>query len=183
MQDLEHSGKTRKRFAAVCGLYCEACRWYIATTEDPARLKMLAAEAGYTEEESRCYGCRSEKRLPFCANCKMQTCAAGRGIDFCGECVEYPCGELKQFQAARAHRIELWENLARIGAAGYEQWLREKRSHYTCPRCGAVNTAYDLRCRKCGNEPSCAYVALHRREIERFLGGKPQADPHRGKKA
>jgi hypothetical protein len=167
----DRSGKGEKRFAAVCGLYCEACRWFIATTEDPARLKILAAEAQYTEEENRCYGCRSEKRLPYCTDCKMRVCAAERGIDFCGECEEYPCGELKQFQSAKAHRIELWENLKRIRAVGYEQWLTEKRRHYTCPRCGVVNTAYDLQCRKCGEDPSCAYVAEHRQEIERFARG------------
>ncbi len=169
-----NSGKWEKRFAAVCGLYCEACRWFIATTEDPTRLKILAAEAHYTEEESRCYGCRSEKRLPYCANCKMHACAAERGIDFCGECDEYPCEELKQFQSEKAHRIELWANQERIRAVGYEQWLAEKRSHYACPRCGVINTAYHLQCRKCGNEPSCEYVARHRREIEGFLGGKRQ---------
>jgi len=31
-----------KKLAAVCGLYCEACSLYIATTEDPARLTALA---------------------------------------------------------------------------------------------------------------------------------------------
>jgi hypothetical protein len=101
----------------------------------------------------------------------MYACAAERGIDFCGECEEYPCEELKQFQSAKAHRIELWGNLERIRAVGYEQWLTEKRRHYTCPRCGAINTAYDPQCRKCGKDPSCRYVAEHRQEIEQFLDG------------
>jgi hypothetical protein len=33
------SGETGKNLAAVCGLYCEACSLFIATKEDPERLK------------------------------------------------------------------------------------------------------------------------------------------------
>jgi len=164
-----HSGESDKKLAAVCGLYCEACRWFIATAEDPERLKRLAAEAHYTEEESRCYGCRSDKRIAYCAKCKMYACAAERGIDFCGECEEYPCDDLKRFQSEKAHRIELWANLERIRSIGYRQWLKEIRNHYTCPRCGTINTAYDLQCRNCGEDPSCDYVAEHRQSIEQFL--------------
>jgi len=39
-----HFGVSDKKFAAVCGLYCEACSWFIATTEDPERLKRMAAQ-------------------------------------------------------------------------------------------------------------------------------------------
>jgi len=65
--------------------------------------------------------------------------------------------------------MELLDDLERIGAVGYKMWLREMGDNYTCPRCGTVNSAYDLKCRKCGEEPSCAYVAKHKEEIERFL--------------
>ncbi|MCE5282453.1 MAG: DUF3795 domain-containing protein [Deltaproteobacteria bacterium] len=163
------SGPSDKTIAAVCGLYCEACRYFISTMEDPERLKWLAAQANMTEDEARCYGCRSEKRIPFCATCKMSSCAAERGIDFCGECTEYPCDELNAFQAARPHRIELWANLDRIRAVGYRQWLKEIRGHYTCPQCRTLNSTYDLKCRKCGQEPSCEYVAQHRSAIEQAL--------------
>jgi len=37
--------------AAVCGLYCEACSWFIATTEDPERLKKLAQQFLLSEDE------------------------------------------------------------------------------------------------------------------------------------
>jgi hypothetical protein len=67
------------------------------------------------------------------------------------------------------HRIELWNNLDRIKAVGYEQWLQEVREHYVCPQCGCLNSAYDIQCWKCGREPSCVYVAKHRHEIEEHL--------------
>jgi hypothetical protein len=170
MQKVEnHSGELDKELAAVCGLYCEACSWFIATTEDPERLKRLAVQLHFSEEESNCYGCRSDKRLPYCEECKMFACAAERGIDFCSQCEEYPCDELKQFQSAMPHRIELWVNLERIKSVGYRQWLKEIRENYACPQCKTMNSTYDLKCRKCGQEPSCNYVAKHRQEIEQYL--------------
>ena len=31
------------------------------------------------------------------------------------------------------------------------------------------NSTYDLKCRKCGEEPSCNYVAKHKQVIEQYL--------------
>jgi len=163
------SEKVDKKLAAVCGLYCEACSWFIATTEDPERLKRLAAQSQFSEQESKCYGCRSEKRLPYCEKCKMFVCAIEQGFAFCSECEGYPCEDLKQFQAARPHRIGVWVNLEQIKAVGYKQWLKEIKGNYTCPRCQTINSAYDLKCRQCGEEPSCNYVARHREIIEEYL--------------
>lgn len=168
-KDIEHMGKADKRLAAVCGLYCEACSWFISTREDPERLRRLAAQLHYTEEESRCFGCRSGKRLPYCGNCRIYACAAERGIDFCSRCEEYPCDELRKFQSAMPHRIELRANLDRVKEVGCRQWLREIRENYACPRCRTLNSAYDLKCRRCGEEPSCRYVARHRNAIEHHL--------------
>lgn len=168
----KQSGRSDKQHAAVCGLYCGACTLFIATQEDPARLKALAVRFGVSEEAAKCYGCRSDKRFPHCETCRMFACATERGIDFCSECDEYPCGHLKEFQAERPHRIELWDDLERIRDIGCELWLQKIRDHYTCPRCRTVNSAYDLKCRNCGEEPSCAYVARHGEAVERFLANR-----------
>lgn len=164
-----HPGELDKKVAAVCGLYCAACSLFIATTEDPARLKELAVRFQLSEEAIKCYGCRSAKRGPYCENCKMFACAAERGIDFCSECEGYPCDDLKQFQSAMPHRIELWADLERIKSIGYKQWLKEIGEKYACPRCQIINSAYDLKCRKCSEEPSCNYVAKHMQAIEQYL--------------
>lgn len=164
-----HLQQSGKQYAAVCGLYCQACSWFIATAEDPERLKKQAARLNWSAEEGSCHGCRSGKRLPYCDQCRMFACAADRGIDVCCECEEYPCEFLKKFQSALPHRIELWGSLERIMAVGYEQWLKEMKNNYSCPRCATINSAYDLKCRKCGEEPSCRYVARHRRAIEQYL--------------
>jgi hypothetical protein len=158
-----------KKTAAVCGLYCEACTLFIATTEDPKRLKRLAKQFQSSEETMKCYGCRSDKRYPNCDNCKMFSCAAERGIDFCNGCEKYPCEDLIKFQSGRPHRIELWDNLKQIKAIGYKQWLYNIRNNYACPQCHTINSAYDFACRKCGEEPSCDYVAKHKQEIEQYI--------------
>lgn len=167
-KEKDRSGRPAET-AAVCGLYCQACSWFIATAEDPKRLKKLAAQLHFSEEEGKCHGCRSGKRLPYCGKCKMSACAVERGIDFCGECEEYPCDGLQRFQAAMPHRIGIWDNLQRIKSIGCEQWLKEIGDDYACPRCQTINSTYDLKCRRCGEEPSCKYVARHRQAIEGYL--------------
>jgi len=161
--------KPDKRLAAVCGLFCPACTIFIATQEDPERREKLAASKGWPVEQIHCDGCRAEKRYYYCETCEMFACAAEKGIDFCGECEVHPCDALKAFQVARPHRLELWDAQARIQEVGYEQWFEEMLAHYRCPKCGTLNSAYDLSCRTCGAHPSCAYVALHEQEILEYL--------------
>lgn len=156
-----------KKLAAVCGLFCPSCTLYIASSEDPERLQRLAQRLNQSPEEARCEGCRSQKRTGYCESCKMSACAVEKGIEFCGECDEYPCEEMKRFQELYAHRIELWESQERIRSAGFERWYEEMSTRFSCPECGAINSAYDVQCRQCQNEPSCEYVKVNKEEIGR----------------
>ena len=171
MEPLNEDIRTpNKRLAAVCGLFCPACTAFIGTKEDPERLKAMGQRINRPVEELHCHGCRSEKRSFFCRTfCTMATCAKGKGVEFCGDCADYPCKGLKEFQAQAPHRIELWKSQARIKVAGYEKWYAEMLEHYSCPQCRTINSAYDLKCRKCGAEPSCAYVTLHKDEIMKHM--------------
>jgi ribosomal protein L40E len=175
---MKNSGETvtrpDKREAAVCGLFCPSCSIFIGTKEDPERLKRAAENLGLPVQEMECAGCRSDRRTGYCRTCKMVQCAAEKGIDFCGACADYPCEELKQFQAVLPHRIELWKSQERIKEVGYEEWYTEMLEHYACPRCGTVNSAYDKVCRKCGVPPGCRYVELNQDEIRRRLVEMPR---------
>jgi len=84
-------GARDRRVAAVCGLSCEVCTVYIASQEDPARLARLAGRFGVAPDELHCDGCRSDRRSVHCRTCEFVACAEGRGIDFCGQCADYPC--------------------------------------------------------------------------------------------
>jgi hypothetical protein len=162
-----------KKLAAVCGLFCPSCTVYIGAHEDPARLEGMAKRFGQPVDKLQCNGCRSEKRSFYCEElCTMYKCAAAKGIDFCGQCEEYPCAPLKAFQAEMPHRIELWKSQKRIKEAGYEQWYKEMARHYSCPSCGTINSTYDMACWKCGAAPSCAYVSQHKEEIIRQMAKK-----------
>jgi hypothetical protein len=150
--------------SAVCGLFCPACIIYIATRETPEKRAEIARQRNRPVESLVCDGCRAERRYSYCESCKLYTCTMEKGMDFCGLCDEYPCEDLKAFQAARPHRIELWEAQARIREVGYEQWFAEMLTRYACPECGTLNSAYHLACRACGAEPSNTYVAEHKLE-------------------
>jgi len=144
---------------------------FIGTQEDPERLKNLAQALNLPVDDLRCEGCRAEVRSLFCREkCGMFKCAAERGVEFCGSCCDYPCRDLKDFQSALPHRKELWSSQERIREAGPEAWYAGMLEYYACPACGTINSAYDLPCRKCGAEPSCAYVAEHKEEIIPYLG-------------
>ena len=161
--------KYNKTHAAVCGLFCPACTVFIASQEDPERLKFLANMSGITPEEMKCNGCRSDKRIPYCDNCKLYPCAQEKGIDFCGECDEYPCEDLKEFQSLAPHRLELWESHEQIVNQGYEKWMEDMMNHYSCSKCETVNSTYDFQCRSCGTKPSNKYTELHQKKITEFL--------------
>ena len=151
------------------------CSIYIGTKEDPERLKSIAKSFNVPVEEMECQGCRSDKRIGYCENCKMFKCASAKGIDFCGTCEDYPCADLKQFQAILPHRIELWKSQERIKEVGYEKWYTEMLEYYACHECGTINSAYDIACRKCGVSPSCSYLELNHQEIIKRLSGMEEA--------
>ena len=171
----ENTRAPDKQLAAVCGLFCPSCTLYIGTYDDPARLQWLAGRFGCPVDELACHGCRSDKRAYYCEEtCTFVSCAAEKGIDFCGECAEYPCEPLKAFQTEMPHRIELWEHHQRIREVGFEQWFTEMRDRYACPECQTINSAYDIACRSCGTTPSCAYVSAHQEDITAFMQSNMQ---------
>lgn len=156
--------------AATCGLLCSACSVYIATKEDPERLKRISLRFGIPEEEVRCLGCGSDKRFGPCSSCIFSPCATGKGLSFCRECDSFPCKDLKDFQAALPHRLDLWEDLEQARLLEPLEWVGKVQEKYTCSQCGTINSAYDLSCRKCGQVPSCDFVERHMEALKKHLG-------------
>lgn len=170
MIKLDNNIKPDKKLAAVCGLFCPSCSLFIGNVDDPARLETMAKKWGKSIDDLTCHGCRSDKRTFYCENlCKMYKCAGEKGIDFCIECNEYPCKDLKDFQSQAPHRIELWDSLKQIKESGFEKWFVDMANHYSCSECNVINSAYDIKCRKCGKTPGNNYVNLHKKEIMSYL--------------
>lgn len=165
----EVNERPEKERAAICGLFCEACTAYIASTDDPERLTYLSGLIGLDEDEIRCYGCRSDELGFYCKECEMKTCAEEQKVEFCSECENYPCKLLSKFQGERAHRIELFEDGREIKEKGCQAWMAHAREKYSCPDCSTINSAYDFVCRKCGREPANEFVAKHKEKIQEFM--------------
>ena len=154
---------------AYCGLYCYACGVYIATKEDPARLKILAEMMNKTEEEIRCNGCRSDKLSFYCMTCILKTCAISKGLNFCSECTEYPCNNLKEFQEKMPHRAELFQSLDYLKNNSVEKWEEKMKNDFSCPQCGVINSPYYLKCRKCDTLPGNKFIERNLAKIKNYL--------------
>ncbi len=88
----------------------------------------------------------------------MRKCAGEKDLDFCGDCEEYPCSQIKDFQSKMPHRAELWKSQERIREIGWENWFNEMTEYFSCHVCGVLNGSYDFKCRKCGNIPGNDFV-------------------------
>lgn len=159
--------------ASVCGLYYGACGIYLATQQnDIEKLTRYAAMLKQPLSETRCEGCRSDRKTAYCNNCFMIKCSREKNLNFCGGCNEYPCEELKNFQRQMPHRAELWKALSRIAEIGAAQWTDEMKAYFSCPECNASNTSYDLKCPKCGHIPGNGFAGNNREAIMAYLEEK-----------
>ena len=161
---------TRPETASFCGVFCRSCPLYIGTEEEPERLEMLSERMGKTTDELSCRGCRSDKVSYYCADCNLKKCAENRMLDTCSQCPDYPCSELRKFQSEMPHRAELWKSAELLGKSGFDKWEKELIADFSCSSCGAINSAYDLRCRKCGNSPGSSFTGRHSEIIMKHLG-------------
>ena len=128
--------------AAPCGMYCGACRHYLA------REKGLLEEWGL---KSGCEGCRIRNK-----NCVWvrKGCVLLRKnqIAFCYECGDFPCAKLEKLDESysRDYNISFIDNLLRIKEVGAEQWLDEQKHRWRCSECGGEVCIHDRECYDCG---------------------------------
>lgn len=117
-----------------CGLYCAAC-------------------PSYGKGSEPCEGCKSDNVRPgWCSRCSLKACARAKGLDYCSECSDYPCGKLIDFanDPDYPYHSEIYEYQALIRGKGKEKWLEEMKKRWSCPRCGTPFNWWTLICGKCG---------------------------------
>jgi len=163
----------------VCGLFCEACPLYIGSTDAPTLLESFSKRSGKSLEEATCHGCRSDVLSWHCKTCGLKACAAQKGIAFCGDCPEFPCADFRRFAdgdlkdpliaGKRPHRLEVMADCQAIKQQGWQAWFVDKRADYSCAACGTTNSAYNLKCRKCGHAPGNAFVGRNQADIRQYL--------------
>lgn len=156
---------------AACGLYCGACGIYLATQEnDNGRILQYALVLNQSFEETLCDGCGAQRKSLHCSGmCTFIDCKKQKGVSFCADCKEFPCQALIEFKSGMPHRSEMLEAQIRLKKIGADNWLREMKDYFSCPRCRTANSAYHQACRKCGFTPGSAFVSRHKDAIDRYL--------------
>ena len=45
----------------------------------------------------------------------------------------------------------------------------DKRADYSCASCGTINSAYNIKCGKCGNIPENTFVSRHQEAVVQYV--------------
>jgi len=148
-----------EQLAAVCGLYCGACRIYRAWQDnnqellEEIRQNMSSRGTTYNLEDLRCDGCLGVGNLtPYCRECPIRLCPDNRpGITRCSDCPDFPCSRITDFNNdGMRHHAEVLANLRRLQEIGLEAWLEQEDKRWRCPQCQAEVDWYAKTCFRCG---------------------------------
>lgn len=126
------------KMTAPCGLDCFNCPFYLAR-ENPESMRQLGQWSEQYDvplEVMHCNGCRNhDGRIPLQKHlfgeshrCAAYECAKARGIDFCGECDDFPCDNLHPYADKAGevpHNFKVF-NLCLINKMGLEKWAESK---------------------------------------------------------
>ena len=140
----------QRALVGACGLYCGACRAYLASLPTG---KHLLEEANIREGEEESYICRGCRSTPLhlgCAQCKIRLCTEEKGVAHCGLCREFPCDQISAFQSdGLAHHRDVFDNLEDLKNKGPDKWLEEQKQRWQC-KCGNAFSWYEEFCSNCG---------------------------------
>ena len=143
--------------AAVCGLYCGACRIYRAWQDNNQQLleetqQNMSSRGATNLEDLRCDGCLGQGNLtPWCQQCEIRRCPDDKpGVTRCSDCPEFPCSRITAFNNdGMRHHAEVLDNLRRLQEIGVENWLRDEEERWRCPQCQAPVDWYSRSCFQC----------------------------------
>ena len=75
--------------------------------------------------EGECSGCRNEKCKLF-KNCKVRECAEKKGVDFCFQCSDFPCGNTGFDHHLNERSVKINQRMAEIGVEQYYIEIKDK---------------------------------------------------------
>ena len=117
----------KRVLTAPCGLDCFNCTFYRENMTEEFRAR-VAAYRGTAPEEADCNGCRAEQgKCPYpLGACATWDCAQEKGVRYCFECGEFPCGLLAPTAkgANMPHNMKVY-NLCRMKLLGLDGWIEE----------------------------------------------------------
>ncbi len=123
-----------KNLTAPCGRDCFNCFFYLAKT-DKALQESFAKKLNIEPEKVTCDGCRNIKgncqvlkNYGFSGDCKIYNCVETKTVEFCIECVDFPCDLLHPLAHGAdrfPHNLKVY-NLCMIKKMGLENWARNQ---------------------------------------------------------
>lgn len=75
--------------------------------------------------EGECSGCRNERCKLF-KNCKVRECSEEKGVDFCFQCSDFPCGNTGFDKHLNDRSVTINQRMAEIGVEQYYIEIKEK---------------------------------------------------------
>jgi len=122
---------------SVCGLNCAKCEILLAGQGDEKSMEnLLGFFKDLKPENIVCGGCRGPLDRHWSADCKFLACTKRKGLTYCFECTEFPCGDLKAFASdGPPHHRKTVENMKLMKEIGIESWLKEQKKSGRCVFC------------------------------------------------
>lgn len=130
------SGEIDRAMFAPCGMNCAVC------------YRRLGSKP--------CKGCLcgDEGKPASCRACSIRACTERKGVRYCFQCPEFPCGRLKALD--KSYRTRYGVSLVAYGrsarAAGVEECLRAQTARFTCAACGGLISLHDGVCSECAKQ-------------------------------
>ena len=138
--------------AGRCGIYCGACEFNKAISHPEIRA-MLSKAIHVAEEDIYCTGCGDLDEKSYGVGCKTAVCCDIHNVQYCFDCSEYPCNDLRTMVAdPYPHHHNVIIDLERMKEVGIDSWLTEQKKRWSCPACGESFCWYSETCSTCGEK-------------------------------
>jgi hypothetical protein len=114
----------RRWYYTPCGLDCYGCSIRLRVEEE----LNCWADQNVDPEKIRCGGCRSERsENHWSPGCKiLQCCVYERGLEFCVQCLDFPCQIMGDWGKEYEHHAQAVADLKAMKELGVEQWFKKK---------------------------------------------------------
>lgn len=100
-----------------------------------------------------CAGCLASdiEKPEHCRNCKIKDCIKEKGINYCYQCSELPCKQIKNLEKSYTSRygVSLIQNSISVKEQGLTAFMEEQKKKYTCLQCGGIISLHDAECSEC----------------------------------
>lgn len=126
---------------APCGMNCMVCSIHL-------------------KNKNPCSGCRGDNvdKPDRCKKCKIKNCAISNGLDYCYECIQFPCKNIKDLENSykTRYKISLVANSECVKKNGLKLFMKHEGEEWLCG-CGGVISLHDRYCSECKKNMKMKY--------------------------